>query len=143
MQIIRAFWNFVWCKVLYASKLCCIFGFLKIFSNYFSIFLIHCAASKRKTKVTSIRFLWSIIAMTSGEASAKLSFTLTSKNCSWEKCPKQLLNFWIMKMLYGGVSVYIHIFSIVRPYSIFFRSRHSLVTYRKSSKEINHKMYLI
>ena len=116
-------------SIYYASKLCYIF---KIFSNYFLIFLIHCAASKRKTKVTSIRFLWSIIAMTSGEASAKLSFTLTSKNCSWEKCPKQLLNFWIMKMLYGGVS-------IVRPYSIFFRSRHSLVTYRKSSEEINHK----
>ena len=143
MQIIRAFWNFVWCKVLYASKLCCIFGFLKIFSNYFSIFLIHCAASKRKTKVTSIRFLWSIIAMTSGEASAKLSFTLTSKNCSWEKCPKQLLNFWIMKMLYGGVSVYIHIFCIVRQYSIFLEVDTLWKHTEKVVKKLTIKMYLI
>ena len=103
---------------IYASKLCYIFGFFKIFSNYSSIFLIHCAASKRKTKVTSIRFLWSIIAMTSGEASAKLSFTLTSKNCSWEKCPKQLLNFWIMKMLYGGVSIYIY--SVLYVHIVYF-----------------------
>ena len=103
---------------IYASKLCYIFGFFKVFSNYFLIFLIHCAASKRKTKVTSIRFLWSIIAMTSGEASAKLSFTLTSKNCSWEKCPKQLLNFWIMKMLYGGVSIYIY--SVLYFHTVYF-----------------------